>query len=199
MQINPLTSFILKVFLWLPVCYWCWYSSAEFVSIIITYLTELVINFSFPDLIFGVEQIGHNLEILVKATVPTQDMRQGMVAELPIPINPLIYNFGLPLCIALILSSPGSLLKTLFNCALSFLLLLPVQLWGICFDFMKTIFLQTPSHLINNFTLQPWQLELIGISYQIGTLVLPSVAPVIIWLFLYRNFVAQFIPSFPKK
>ncbi|MCK5830373.1 MAG: hypothetical protein KAH20_08725 [Methylococcales bacterium] len=151
---------------------------------------------SFNDLVLGIEQSGHNIEIIVKATIPQQDIPKGMVAELPYPINPLIYNFGMPLCLALILSSPNTSKRLGKNIALSIVLLLFVQTWGIYFDFLKSLFLQTPSHLIGHFVLQQWQLDVIAISYQIGALVLPPVTPLVIWMFLYKQFITQFIPVF---
>ncbi len=194
MQNNSLKGFIIKIFIWLPICYWCWYYSAEYMVLAIVFLTDLILKFSFPDIFRDIEQIGNQLEIIVKVTLPAEEIPKGMLAEIAVPVNPLLYSYGLPLCITLILSSPAPLLKTFVNCLLSVFLLLPVQIWGICFDFMKTLFLQTPSHLLENLVIQQWQLESIAIGYQIGTLVLPVLTPIIIWIFLYKNFIVQFIP-----
>lgn len=195
MQSNSLTRFIIKVFLWLPICYSLWYSLAPYTSFITSYLTELLLKTFFNDLVLGVDKIGYNLEIIVKATLPPQDIPKGMVAELPYPINPLIYNYGLPLCLALILSSPDKLFPRMRNIVLSLIILLFIQIWGVCFEFFKSLFLQTPSHMIGNYSLSVWLLDLIAISYQIGTLVLPPVAPLVIWMFLYKGFITQFIPA----
>ena len=198
MQSNSLPFFIIKVILWLPPCYFAWYTFANYTTTIASYLSEQILTFFYPNLILGVEQTGHNLEIIVKATLPADEIPKGMVPELPIPVNPLKYNFGLPLCVALTLASPDTLLKHLRNGVFCFLLLLPIQIWGICFDFFKSIFIQTPSHLIGNMILQQWQLEVIGICYQTGVLVLPAVAPIIIWIVLYKNFVVHFVPELNK-
>jgi hypothetical protein len=195
MQPSSLTRFVIKVFLYLPLCYFVWYFFANQTTVIAGYLTEQVLKPFFPQLILGVEQVGHNLEVIVKATLPANEVPRGMVPEIPIPVNPLKYNFGLPLCVALILASPDSLLKHLRNCVISLLFLLPIQIWGICFDFLKSLFLQTPCHLIGNMTLSQWQLEVIGISYQAGSLVFPAVIPIIIWLLLYKAYVVTFIPE----
>ena len=195
MQTNSLIPFIIKVFLWLPICYWGWFFAANTTTIVTAYLTELVLTSSFPQLISSIEQIDYHLDIIVKVTMPSQQVPKGMVAEIAISINPLIYNYGLPLCMALILASPASLLKTFINLIISVLLLLPIQIWGICFEFMKVLFLQTPSQLTGNIILYQWQLDTIAIGYQMGALVLPVVTPIIIWLSLYRNFIVQFVPA----
>ena len=198
MQAKLLTKFIIKVFLFLPICYWVWYYSASHTIRVVAYLAELLLKTSYPKLISSIEQIGYHLDIVVNVTIPAGEVPKGMVAELPIPINPLIYNYGLPLCTALILSSPGSPLKASYNIFLSILLLLPIQLWGVCFEFMKVLFLQTPRHLIANIAIQPWQMSIIAIGYQMGALVLPAVTPIIIWLFLYRDFMIQLSPGLHK-
>ena len=38
-----------------------------------------------------------------------------------------------------------------------------------------------------------WQLELIGLGYQLGALVLPTVVPIAIWLVLDRAYAKQLI------
>jgi len=195
MPTSSLTFFILKVFLWLPVCYWIWHYTAYESTLVTAYLTEILLNTAFPLLITGIEQVNTHFDIIVNITLPAAQVPQGMVAELPISINPLIYSHGLPLGLSLILSSPFSPLKTAFNLTLYLFTSFPFQLFGICFEFMKTLFLQTPKELTNNTILAPWQLDSIAVSYQMGSLVLPTITPIIIWLFLYRDFIVQFVPS----
>lgn len=193
MTTSSLAVFVIKIFLLLPVCYWAWYSSSEFIAWIAASVTEPLLKSFFPELIISIEQIGYQIEAAIKVTLQKQDVREGMVADMPILINPLKYNYGLPLCVSLILASPEKPMRVLRNTLFSIFLLLPVQIWGISFELMKVLFLQTPVRLIGNFTLPQWQLDGIAIGYQVGALVLPPVTPIIIWLFLYRNFVAQFI------
>ncbi len=194
MQSKALTPFIIKVLFWLPFCYYFWYISAPYTTIVTSYLIELLLKNSLGDFILGLEQTGYSIEIIVKATLSESEIPKGKIAELLYPINPLQYNYGLPLCLALILAATNSLLKSGRNIVISILLLLLVQLWGVYFDFLKSLFLQTPSHLVGNIVLQDWQFDFIAICYQIGALVLPSVAPLVIWLFLYKDFVSQFMP-----
>ncbi len=195
MATNSLARFVIKIFLFLPLCYWFWYYSADFTSWVAARMTEPLLKSWFPDLVMSVDQIGRTIEVAVKATLQKQNVPQGMVADMPIQLNPLIYNYCLPLYVSLTLASPEEPMTTLRNILIGIFLLLPVQIWGISFELMKIIFLQTPAHLIGNITLPQWQLDAIAIGYQVGTLVLPPVAPIMIWLFLYRNFVVRFMPE----
>ena len=198
MPINSLALFILKVFLWLPLCYWGWYYTANETTLAIAYLTKILLNSSFPLLISGIEQVSTHFDIVVNITLPAAQVPKGMVAELPIPINPLIYSHGLPLGLSLILASPFSYCKTPLNLVLILLISIPFQIFGICFEFMKTLFLQTPKELTSYVKLYSWQLDGIAVGYQMGSLVLPTIVPIIIWLFLYRDFIVQFVPTLQK-
>ena len=194
MQINPLLSFIIKVFLWLPICYWGWFSLAEFTTLLVVSLTEPLMLFLFPWLIVSIEQLGYLVEVVANVTVSVQRVPQGMVAELPIPVNPLIYSYGLPLTLALILASPFNFAQTLRNIFISVLLFLVIQIWGVSFEALKVLFLQAPSELIGHTSLLPWQLDMIALGYQLGALILPAVTPIVVWLILYRDFIADFVP-----
>jgi len=199
MQVSPLVSFIIKVFLWLPVCYWGWYSLAEFTTLVVINLAEPFLQYLFPRLISGIEQMGYTMEVIANATVAAQNIPKGMVAELPIPVNPLIYSYGLPMTLALILASPFNFVRTLRNIFVSILLFLLIQIWGVSFETSKVLFLQIPPELIGNRTLHPWQLDIVALGYQFGALILPAITPIIVWILLYRDFIVRFVPSLHSK
>ena len=148
MQVSPLLSFVIKIFLFLPLCYWGWYALAELATAVVVYWAEPLLQFLFPALIVGIEQIGYRVEVIAEVTVAAQNVPKGMVAELPIPVNPLKYSYGLPLALALILASPLNFAKTLRNVIISILVFLLIQVWGVCFESLKVLFLQTPYNLV---------------------------------------------------
>lgn len=158
----------MKVFLYLPACYWAWYALAEVTTLLVVYITEPLLQFTFPKLIGSIEQVGHLVEVIANVTVAPQNVPRGMVAELPIPVNPLIYSYGLPLTLALILASPFIYIKTLRNILISIILFLLIQIWGVSFEALKVLFIQTPPELIGNALLLSWQLDIIALGYQLG-------------------------------
>ena len=199
MQVSPLFSFIIKVFLWLPVCYWGWYSLAEFSTLVVVNLTEPFLQYLFPRLISSIEQMGYTMEVIANVTVPAQNIPDGMIAELPIPVNPLIYSYGLPLTLALILASPFNFVKTFRNIFISILLFLLIQIWGVSFEASKVLFLQTPPELIGNTSLRSWQLDIVALGYQFGVLILPAIAPILAWTLFYPDFIIRFVPVLHRK
>lgn len=199
MQVSPLLSFVIKIFLFLPLCYWGWYALAELATAVVVYWAEPLLQFLFPALIIGIEQIGYRVEVIAEVTIAAQNVPKGMVAELPIPVNPLKYSYGLPLALALILASPLNFAKTLRNVIISILVFLLIQVWGVCFESLKVLFLQTPVELLGNISPPSWQQGIIALGYQLGSLILPAVAPVIIWVWFYKDFIAGFAPALLRK
>lgn len=199
MQINPLTAFIIKVFLCLPLCYWGWYYFADLTTWIVISVAEPLLQSLFPKLIIGIEQSGYLVEVIAEVTVPAQNVPRGMVAELPIPVNPLIYSYGLPLGLALTLASPFSFFRTLGVIFINLFLFLLIQVWGISFESTKVLFLQMSPELIGNMRLPSWQMDCIALGYQFGVLILPAVTPVIIWVVFYQSFIVRFTPVLLRK
>jgi len=191
LQVNPLFLFISKVFLLLPLCYWGWYSLAEQSTFLAIFFTEPLLQSIFPGLVADIKQTGYLIEVVANVSVPMQNVPRGMVAELPVPVNPLIYSYGLPLALALILASPIKPVKTLSCIIISILLFLLIQIWGVSFESLKVLFLQTPPELLARHRPGALQLDIIALGYQLGALILPAVMPIIIWILFYQGFIAQ--------
>ena len=195
-SVSPLFTFVGKVFLLLPLCYWGWYSSAEWTTLLVLYFTEPLLQLLFPGLIVGIEPLGYLVEVIAEVTIPAQNVPMGMVAELPVPVNPLIYSYGLPLVVSLILASPISPAKSTVAILCSLLAFLGIQIWGISFEALKILFLQTPPELLANNKLATWQCDVIALGYQLGTLILPAVTPLIIWFIFYQKYISFLTAGF---
>ena len=78
-------------------------------------------------------------------------------------------------------------------------LLFPLQAWGIGFDILKTLAFDLGPEIRGRLDLAPWALEATALGYQFGTLVLPAVAPVALWLGQHRIFVASLAPGMAER
>lgn len=194
MQPRPLPWFILKVFIGLPICYWIWFKASDFTTWMAIDLIEQIFTSNFPEYISGIEQQGYLLDVVTKLSPPGQ-ASSNRIGEIIFSVNTLNYNFGLPLCAALILSSPGSIFMKVRNILFSMAILLVVQLWGISFNILKTLFLEIPPQLNFHIPLSPWHGDVIALGYQLGSLILPAVTPLVIWLALYRHFIVTIAPA----
>lgn len=194
MRSKALPWFILKVFLWLPICYWVWFKGADFITWLVIDLIEQIFVSNFPSYISGIEQQGHTLDVITKLS-PPEEVSANRIGEIIFSINTLNYSFGLPLCAALIFSSPGSIFLKSRNILFSLVILLIVQIWGISFNILKILFLEIPPQLNFQVPLSQWHGDFIALGYQLGALILPAVTPLVIWLAFYRQFIASIAPA----
>ena len=99
----------------------------------------------------------------------------------------MLYSYGLPLFAALLLESgeTGRWRKLL----LGTLVLVPFQAWGICFDLLKQVAITAGPGVAAETGYSSWQRENIALGYQMGTLMLPTVAPIALWLALNRKLI----------
>jgi len=68
------------------------------------------------------------------------------------------------------------------------LILLLVQSWGIAFDLLAQLGIRMGPEVSAAAGLSGWQLEVIALGYQLGNLIFPSLAPVMVWVAFSRLF-----------
>lgn len=125
----------------------------------------------------------------------------GRRAEVTIDVNPARYAYGLPIFLALLLAARGP--RRLMRGVVGYLVLLPAQAFSLSMYALMQLVLaaQVNARLLR---IAPWQLELLVYGYQVGSLVVPTLAPILVWLWLDRQFVAKVVvpawkPSAPAS
>lgn len=139
--------------------------------------------------------------IEVDTAVSVKDPRTGRTGEVVLEADPGRYAYGLPIFWALLLAAwithrtPGRLSRAL----LGYVLLLPVQ----AFSLVAYLWMQlagAAGYSARTLFIGQWQLEAIVYAYQFGVLVLPTLAPVLIWLLLDRQFFNEVIvPGWKRR
>ncbi len=110
-------------------------------------------------------------------------------AELVAETDAARYAYGFPLFLALLLAA-GS--RHLLRRALAgYLILLIPQAFSMAFDILKQIV--TAGGSAEGLGIAQWQMEGIALGYQFGSLLLPVLAPVALWLWFDRAFFAAVI------
>lgn len=192
----PLRRFFLRTVLWLPVCFFAWFYLAHLLIWPLAPLSELVLNLVLPGVIEAVQANQRELDFLTLLTVTTPDGRAGMIV---LSVNPLIYGYNLPLLAAL-MSAAGEARFFWIRLFLSYAVLLPFQLWGVCFDFVKTALFQTGPEVAAQMGITGFWLEAVALGYQFGFLMLPVISATAVWILMNRRFinsllVREVIPS----
>lgn len=185
---NPLYGFFLKAALWLPLCLALWYWKAEWFNTPAVMVSGWIMRELFPRWVEAVEWSQRTVSLVTSLRVPmAPGVNEGKVAVMVAEANPLLYTYGLPLFAALLLASGEA--KRWRKLLLGALILIPFQAWGICFDLLKQVAITAGPDVAAQTGFSPWQREIIALGYQLGTLILPTVAPVALWLALNRQFI----------
>jgi hypothetical protein len=179
--------FLLKAIAWFMVCLFVWYQLGSLLTVPVSLLAGAVVASVFPDWAEGVEQAGTTLALLTGLEMTGMaGGAEGQIAVLVPEVGFLKYGYGLPLLIALLLASNARHL--LAKVALGALALLPFQVWGVSFDWLKQAGIDTGAAPFS-----PIARELIALGYQFGYLVMPALVPVMLWVAMDRRFLTSFL------
>jgi hypothetical protein len=119
--------------------------------------------------------------IQVETQIPFK-FPDGTTEALGFIINPLVYGYGLPLLFGLVMGSNNSIVRKLVTLLAGYLTVMVVQIWGVYWQSLKM--------LMFNFGPEAQQLvsdagisaTVVALCYQLGALIFPALAPVIVWV-----------------
>ncbi|QTR50219.1 exosortase H-associated membrane protein [Candidatus Thiothrix anitrata] len=193
---KPLQRFMLGVLVFFPLTFFVWYVTAAFHLAPVTLLSELVLNGVVPDALMWLRLDGYTL---VVASNFGHDA-VGQVVSPPVGedvlgfhLNPLIYSYSLPLVAALILATPGQ--DKWLNLLWGILLVLPAEVFSMVSSVLKTLTFDVGHAFQVQQGISQLGVDAIALGYQVGTLLLPMIVPLIVWVGLNRAFIVRLAPQ----
>jgi hypothetical protein len=182
---SPLPRFILQTLVWLPLTFALWYFAAPILLWPVRMLSTAIVRAGFRDLVDRVDMVGATL-IFGTSLRPGNAVTGGAVN---VDVDLLLYSFGLPLFAALTLAAreahwPRKLI-------VGYVAMLPFVVWGAIADLLKNVALGASSLVASQTGFSPLQREVIAFAYQFGALILPAVAPAILWVLMHRGFLER--------
>ncbi len=191
-----LKGFLLRALLWLPLAFFFWVLWRQLFVVPVTVLVDLLLTGIWPEQFYNVVQNGHELEAEVLMAIPEEQMQQGQGQPVVVvPVNPLIYGYGLPLFAGLVICTPLSHLKRTLQILVGWLVIALVQSWGSIWETFKTLHFQLGAEgaaVMAEVGIGPSPTAL---AYQFGYLIIPSVVPVVLWLLLNRAYIESLVPQ----
>jgi hypothetical protein len=179
---SALAWFIAITLLWMPVSPWTSYPAAL--------LARIALVYGAADWVRSVQVSPHSLqaETRIEVAIPGQTRRHG-IAELVADVAPAHYAYGLPLYLALLAASRSR--RFVRHAATGYLILLFPQAFSLAFDILKQIVAGAGGLL--QLRVAQWQVEGVVLGYQCGALLVPTLAPVALWLWMQRGFFAAIV------
>jgi hypothetical protein len=191
-----LKRFFLTAVLWLPLAFFLWFMMATLVITPVVRVAGWVLSDWMPDLIHHVEQnreAQSGVGAMIVWTRLSADVADpsgsGGAGLLTSDYNPLLYCYGLPVLLALVMATPLTWGLTLRQLLLGYLFLLPAQVFGVVGDVLRDLSYNygdqatamVAAHGLSQYAIAVW--------YQFGYLMLPAVSPVVLWIVFNRRFI----------
>jgi hypothetical protein len=177
-----LAWFLALTVAWMQVSAWTSYPAGG--------LTRIVLGNGARQWVRAVHHEPGRIEVDTRVVVPAaaQGDRRGM-AELIAEVETARYAYGLPLFLALLFAARGKHL--LRKAGLGYVILLVPQTFSLVFSILKQIMVagSGPAAL----GIDAWQMEGIALGYQFGSLLLPTLAPVLLWFWFDRAFFSSIV------
>jgi hypothetical protein len=181
-----LGGFVVRVLGWLPVAFLVWYVAAPILLWPAALVVKLVAHTGLGDLVDGVEQSRATLVFVTSLRPGTATAR---AARVTVDVDMLLYAFGLPLYAALVLAARAARWPRLL--AVGYAALTPFVAWGALADFLKNIAITAGPLITSQTGFVGWQREAIAFAYQLGALILPTVAPAVLWVVTHDAFLER--------
>ncbi|MFK5986969.1 MAG: exosortase H-associated membrane protein [Pseudomonadota bacterium] len=156
-----------------------YYYISPFLLLFTAKLVNFVLTGWFEKFIASVSLLNREIEVITWFSIAGSKMSQ-----LAFDINPLKYSYGLPLFFALIFSYGGEPIDKLLKCILAYLVISCAQVWGISFDIIRHLLFEFSSAYAAHFNFSSLQILLISYGSQLGFLLLPSLTPILLWIYL---------------
>ena len=199
MNKRPLHRFMLGVLIFFPLTFFVWYLTATFHLAPVTLLTETIVDAWFPDALMWLKLDNYTLVVASNFGADASGKivsPPGGADVLGFHLNPLIYCYSLPLLSALILAVPGD--EKWLNLVWGMLMILPTEVFSMVFSVLKTLTFDVGYAFQQQQAITPFAADAIALGYQLGTLVLPMIAPLIIWVGLHRRFIISLAPQLER-
>ncbi len=195
-EMMSVKGFLLKILIWLPITFVVWYFITPIILYLVSVLAKAVLTILVSQTVVDVDVYERVLHIVTPfAAEKSNDVNNG---QLVFAINAMKYGYGIALFIAMLLATPDKLGNKLQNLYIGVLILLLVQVWGVTFDTLQTLTFKLGMGVAETLGTTPFIRELIALGYQLGYLILPAIAPILLWFAMYQNHLIKLAPKFAK-
>jgi hypothetical protein len=176
---ETVVCFLMLVALWTPVSAWT--------SCPAGWITHFALEEGAKDWVRHVHRTPYRIEVetRIRVHVKGPDARKGP-AELVVEADPSRYGYSLPLFLALLIAARPR--RFVVKALAGYVLLLIPQALATTMTLLREMLAYGGG--ASNMGVAQWQLEAIALAYQMSTLLLPTLTPIVLWLLFDRAFLA---------
>lgn len=189
-------GFLFKILIWLPLVFIVWYFLTPAIVYLVSLLSKGIILQTTNGSVIDLVQHNQVLHVITRFVAPEEN--EANEGRLVFVINAMKYGYGLALFVAMLLATPDKLSNKIQNFFLGFLVLLIVQVWGVTFDTIMTLVFKLGREVGESVGTTAFTREVIALGYQLGSLILPAVTPIVLWFIMYQEQVIKLAPKFAR-
>ena len=210
---GSLRKFFLAAVLWLPLAFFLWFALRSVVVFLPIRLALAWLSGWLPELVKGGSQDMFEMSVRTVATLGDVAGLPSNKLEVPVTTNALAYCYGLPILVGLVMATPLTWARTFAQIAIGYAAILPCQVFGLVGDALKHLWFDYGSLVASGIadagfrdlanaagldaasgaeavlTAHGIGASGVGLWYQFGTLILPTIVPVVAWILQNRGFI----------
>ncbi len=177
-----LGELLLLAALWMLFGFMLWYYLSAFHGIPVRLAADQLLSSTLGDNLYNViANPDRRFLIQVQTHIPFQ-FPDGTREALGFIVNPLVYGYGLPLLFGLVMASNNSLIRKLITMLVGYTVITIVQIWGVYWQSLKVLAFDFGPDVQQVVTDAGISATVIALCYQLGVLIFPALAPVIVWV-----------------
>jgi len=197
---SPLRSFIIRVFLLLPVMFAAWFFLGSLLATTCSWLARGLFAVLEPGLLDNFKPDGVTLEVVTRIPVSTLGgAYASMKGTLAFDTRPMLFGYGTPFFLALFFAAPRAWGKQPWQLVVAILALVAIQLWGLAFDIYKNILFSFGPGVAATLEMGLYARSFVAYGYQLGTLILPVIGPVALWFGLFNQHWRKLVGQQPRS
>ncbi|MCE3004684.1 MAG: hypothetical protein LW860_18610 [Xanthomonadaceae bacterium] len=192
-----LKAFLLTAVLWLPLAFFLWFVVRSVVVYLPIKLAGAGLLAWMPDLFDSITQEFANAVVITKFEVPGfEAVADGQLAVISTDVDALMYCYGWPILLALVMATPMTWARTFLQLGIGFVVLVPTQAFGVAGGILRDLSYLAGDPLRIAIEGQGLSQYLIAFWYQTGYLILPPIMPVVAWILMNRRFIESIAGPF---
>lgn len=197
--------FFLRAMGWLVVGFGCWYFAWQALIAPPVWVTKIALNqfSSFSVKQMTIDAPARQLQVSIDGYVTSPEAQLGMSAKqfdphwrrdtsiataarnMTVEISPLHYAIGLPLFFALVFAARER--KMIPKLLLGSVVILLAQSVSVSFDVLQQLVLNPSTAQFFSQAFSYLDRNIIALGYQLGSLILPTVVPVVLWVAMHKK------------
>ncbi len=194
-EVMRLGELLILAALWMLFGFMFWYYTSAWHGVPVRLLSEQVLQGILGEAFWNIIPNPDRAFLFQVQTRIPFTFPDGTTESLGFIVNPLVYGYGLPLLFGLMMATNQRLWRKLAVLGLGYVVVLGVQAWGVVWQSLKTLSFNFGDEAAEAVAAAGVPESAIALCYQLGVLILPPLAPVVVWVLGNWREVERFIEA----